>query len=188
MLFVDEAYALVSEERDSFGKEALDTLMKEMEDHREDLVVIAAGYNDEMKELLAANPGMESRFPTTLHFADYSPAELMKIAEAVLEPQRMKLGDGARELLVSHFEAEKANREPDAKGSNGRGRAKPARGGETRAGASTGGRQGGKDSGRSHHAHRGGLRHGVRGGAALGGGQAAGGVQEEGILQPVIRG
>ena len=121
VLFVDEAYALVSGERDSFGKEALDTLMKEMEDHREDLVVIAAGYNDEMKELLAANPGMESRFPTTLHFADYSPAELMKIAEAVLEPQRMKLGDGARELLVSHFEAEKANREPDAKGSNGRG-------------------------------------------------------------------
>ena len=120
VLFVDEAYALVSGERDSFGKEALDTLMKEMEDHREDLVVIAAGYNDEMKELLAANPGMESRFPT-LHFADYSPAELMKIAEAVLEPQRMKLGDGARELLVSHFEAEKANREPDAKGSNGRG-------------------------------------------------------------------
>lgn len=121
VLFVDEAYALVSGDRDSFGKEALDTLMKEMEDHREDLVVIAAGYNDEMKELLATNPGMESRFPTTLHFADYSPAELMKIAEAVLEPQRMKLGDGARELLVSHFEAEMANREPDAKGSNGRG-------------------------------------------------------------------
>jgi hypothetical protein len=55
-----------------FGKEALDTLMKEMEDHREDLVVIAAGYIVEMKDLLSQNPGMESRFPTTLHFADYT--------------------------------------------------------------------------------------------------------------------
>jgi stage V sporulation protein K len=74
VLFVDEAYALVSGDRDSFGKEALDTLMKEMEDHREDLVVIAAGYIVEMKDLLQQNPGMESRFPTTLHFADYTAA------------------------------------------------------------------------------------------------------------------
>ena len=121
VLFVDEAYALVSGDRDSFGKEALDTLMKEMEDHREDLVVIAAGYIVEMKDLLAANPGMESRFPTTLHFADYTAPELMKIAEAALEPQKMKLGEGAAELLATHFETEIATRAPEQKGSNGRG-------------------------------------------------------------------
>ena len=94
-LFVDEAYALVSGDRDSFGKEALDTLMKEMEDHRSDLVVIAAGYNDEMRDLLAANPGMESRFPTTLRFLDYDAPELMAIADAILRPQRLTLGEGA---------------------------------------------------------------------------------------------
>ena len=121
VLFVDEAYALVSGENDSFGKEALDTLMKEMEDHREDLVVIAAGYVAEMRALLAANPGLESRFPTTLHFADYSPVELMKIAERVLEPQKMKFGSGAKELLMSFFEAEVARHGPEHQGSNGRG-------------------------------------------------------------------
>jgi SpoVK/Ycf46/Vps4 family AAA+-type ATPase len=121
VLFVDEAYALVSGENDSFGKEALDTLMKEMEDHREDLVVIAAGYVAEMRALLAANPGLESRFPTTLHFADYSPVELMNIAERVLEPQKMKFGSGAKELLMSFFEAEVARHGPEHQGSNGRG-------------------------------------------------------------------
>ena len=121
VLFLDEAYALVSGDNDSFGKEALDTLMKEMEDHREDLVVIAAGYAAEMKGLLEANPGLESRFPTTLHFADYSAVELMKIADSVLEPQKMKLGSGARELLLRFFEAEVASRGPHYRGSNGRG-------------------------------------------------------------------
>ena len=121
VLFVDEAYALVSGDRDSFGKEALDTLMKEIEDHREDLVVIAAGYINEMKDLLASNPGMESRFPTTLHFADYNADELMSIAERVLEPQRITLGKGARETLHAHFSSELQARHPGAKGSNGRG-------------------------------------------------------------------
>jgi stage V sporulation protein K len=121
VLFVDEAYALVSGDRDSFGKEALDTLMKEMEDHREDLVVIAAGYICEMKDLLASNPGMESRFPTTLHFADYNADELIAIAEQLLEPQRMKLGEGARETLHKHFTMDLQARHPESKGSNGRG-------------------------------------------------------------------
>ena len=121
VLFVDEAYALVSGDRDAFGKEALDTLMKEMEDHRSDLVVIAAGYNDEMRELLAANPGMESRFPTTLRFADYDACELMAIAEAILRPQRLTLGEGASELLERHFEEDIERRAEGQKGSNGRG-------------------------------------------------------------------
>ena len=121
VLFVDEAYALVSGDRDAFGKEALDTLMKEMEDHRSDLVVIAAGYNDEMRDLLAANPGMESRFPTTLRFADYDASELMAIADAILRPQRLTLGEGAPELLERHFEGEIGARAEGQKGSNGRG-------------------------------------------------------------------
>ena len=121
VLFVDEAYALVSGDRDQFGKEALDTLMKEMEDHREDLVVIAAGYIGEMKDLLAQNPGMESRFPTTLTFQDYDAGELMAIAGSLLEPQRLELGEGAHELLKEHFSTQIENRLPHEKGSNGRG-------------------------------------------------------------------
>ena len=122
VLFVDEAYALVSGDRDAFGKEALDTLMKEMEDHREDLVVIAAGYIGEMKDLLAQNPGMESRFPTTLTFADYDASELMAIAERLLEPQQLKLGEGAVELLNDHFGKQIETRAVSGeKGSNGRG-------------------------------------------------------------------
>ena len=115
VLFVDEAYALVSGDRDAFGKEALDTLMKEMEDHRSDLS--SPPYIVEMKDLLAANPGMESRFPTTLHFADYTAPELMKIAEG-RRCRRRWLGEGAAELLATHFETEIATRAPE-QGSNG---------------------------------------------------------------------
>ena len=68
VLIVDEAYAIVSDERDQFGKEALDTLIKLTEDHRDDLVVILAGYHREMRRLLASNPGLRSRFATTITF------------------------------------------------------------------------------------------------------------------------
>ncbi|KAH8061926.1 ATP binding protein [Aureococcus anophagefferens] len=64
MLFVDEAYALVKDPKDTFGREALDALIKQIEDHRDDLVVVLAGYSGEMKELLQHNPGVKSRFPT----------------------------------------------------------------------------------------------------------------------------
>merc|ERR1719261_183238 len=77
VLFVDEAYALVSEDgKDSFGKEALDTLIKMIEDRRSDLVVILAGYPDEMQRLVASNPGVRSRFPTQVLFEDYTEDEL----------------------------------------------------------------------------------------------------------------
>lgn len=85
VLFIDEAYALVQGDgKDSFGHEALDTLIKMIEDRRQDLVVILAGYCDEMQRLLDSNPGIRSRFPTTISFEDYSEEELMQIAEKML--------------------------------------------------------------------------------------------------------
>jgi len=78
VLFIDEAYALAS---DDFGGEAVDTLVKAMEDHRADLVVIVAGYPAEMKEFIESNPGLESRFGTTITFPDYTEDELVDIFE-----------------------------------------------------------------------------------------------------------
>ena len=81
VLFIDEAYALtrVGGLGHDFGQEALDTLVKLMEDHRDDLVVIAAGYGQEMAQFISANPGLPSRFPRAIHFPDYSTDELISI-------------------------------------------------------------------------------------------------------------
>lgn len=80
-LFIDEAYALLRNNDDAFGHEAIDTLVKLMEDHRDDLVVIVAGYPDEMRDFVAANPGLKSRFALTIVFDDYSDDELVAIFE-----------------------------------------------------------------------------------------------------------
>lgn len=79
ILFIDEAYTLVKDNNDSFGKEAVDTLLKLMEDNRGKFVVIAAGYNDEMRHFIDSNPGLKSRFNKTIHFRDYKPEELTQI-------------------------------------------------------------------------------------------------------------
>ena len=79
LLFIDEAYALAA---DQYGDEAIATLVKGMEDHRDDLVVIVAGYPDEMAYFIANNPGLESRFATTINFPDYTEDELVKIFES----------------------------------------------------------------------------------------------------------
>ena len=100
MLFVDEAYALVKDPKDTFGKEALDALIKQIEDHRDDLVVVLAGYSDEMRDLLAHNPGVKSRFPTVIHFEDYDAPELMSIAKSMLDHQELKLSKDAEHELA----------------------------------------------------------------------------------------
>merc|ERR1712190_615184 len=100
VLFIDEAYALVSEDgKDSFGKEALDTLIKMIEDRRQDLVVILAGYPDEMDRLVSTNPGVKSRFPTQVLFEDYSQAELMEIAIRMLANDGFTLSRSAEGVL-----------------------------------------------------------------------------------------
>ena len=79
VLFVDEAYTLARDKHDAFGQEAIDTLVKGMEDHREHLVVILAGYTNEMETFMKSNPGLRSRFPFIVEFPDYTPNEMLEI-------------------------------------------------------------------------------------------------------------
>lgn len=104
VLFVDEAYALSPEDsgRD-FGREAIDTLVKLMEDHRDSVVVIVAGYTAEMDRFLSVNPGVASRFSRTITFSDYVPEELLRIVEQQAEDHEYRLAPGAGEALVKYF-------------------------------------------------------------------------------------
>ena len=87
VLFVDEAYSLKHGPNDNFGQEAIDEILKFMEDHRRDMVVIFAGYHKEMAEFLESNSGLKSRVPTTFDFEDYSPDEIAQIGEFILQGQ-----------------------------------------------------------------------------------------------------
>ncbi|ORT60764.1 right-handed parallel beta-helix repeat-containing protein [Streptomyces sp. CB03238] len=104
VLFIDEAYALSPEDsgRD-FGREAIDTLVKLMEDHREAVVVIVAGYTAEMERFLTVNPGVASRFSRTITFNDYVPDELLRIVQQQAEEHEYRLAEGTAEALLKYF-------------------------------------------------------------------------------------
>lgn len=93
ILFVDEAYSLIQGENDSFGHEAVDTLVAEMENNRKNMVVIFAGYDNDMDEFFTNNVGLKSRVPIELHFDDYSVDELMSIALSSIKKKGMTIVD-----------------------------------------------------------------------------------------------
>jgi len=101
VLFIDEAYSLArgtkNQENDAYGAEAIDTLLKAMEDNRDQLVVIAAGYREPMQQFLNSNPGLRSRFTRYIDFPDYSPDELLRIFENLAMAAGYKLSDVARQ-------------------------------------------------------------------------------------------
>jgi SpoVK/Ycf46/Vps4 family AAA+-type ATPase len=97
VLFIDEAYALAPRSAVDFGAEAIATLVKAMEDHREDLSIIVAGYSEEMAEFVGSNPGLRSRFKTYIDFPDYSPEELLQIFEKFAREAGIALSEGVRE-------------------------------------------------------------------------------------------
>ncbi len=104
VLFIDEAYSLYRGKDDSFGLEAIDTLVKAMEDNREDLIVILAGYKKEMAGFLEANSGLKSRFPNLINFDDYTGLELRKIAEIQAKSKGYVIDEAALEPLEKYFD------------------------------------------------------------------------------------
>ncbi len=113
ILFIDEAYALTSNKgQGDFGQEAVDTLLKDMEDHRDDLIVIVAGYTDLMQEFLDSNPGLRSRFNRFLYFQDYTAEEELEILKNQCRNQEYTLSEGALEEAKAFFTARCADK-PD---------------------------------------------------------------------------
>jgi Cdc6-like AAA superfamily ATPase len=103
VLFIDEAYSLHRSKDDSFGLEAIDTLVKGMEDNRENLIVILAGYTDEMQVFLEANSGLKSRFPNFIEFPDYTGQELTDIALLTAKGKGYRLTQEAQDALLAYF-------------------------------------------------------------------------------------
>ena len=103
VLFIDEAYAICRNDNDEYGYEALDTLTKCLEDHREDLVVIVAGYKEEMQDFLNSNPGLSSRFKTIISFDDYSNEELLDIFLSLLKDNDYHLDKEAKKVVKEMF-------------------------------------------------------------------------------------
>ena len=103
VLFIDEAYSLYRGEQDSFGLEAIDTLVKGMEDHRDELVVILAGYTKEMETFLTANSGLASRFPNKIEFPDYTAEELLQITHVQAKNKGYRLAESCAEPLLGYY-------------------------------------------------------------------------------------
>ncbi len=114
VLFIDEAYSLVPDGGkvgNDFGHEAISTLLKRMEDDRDRLVVILAGYGDEMETFIDSNPGLQSRFNRYIHFADYNTNELLKIFELLLKKNDYRISDTARDTAKRYIENAVANKD-----------------------------------------------------------------------------
>ncbi len=118
VLFIDEAYSLYRGKDDSFGLEAIDTLVKAMEDHRDDLIVILAGYSKEMSVFLDANTGLKSRFANIIDFKDYTGEELTKIAVSIANKKDYKIEERALAPLTEYFDKIQARH--DMTSGNGR--------------------------------------------------------------------
>lgn len=103
VLFIDEAYSLVADRRGSFEDEAIATLIKEMEDHRNEICVILAGYTEEMRNLIRLNPGFESRIQFTINFPDYNEDELLEIFNGLCKKEKYKLSNTCKETLINNF-------------------------------------------------------------------------------------
>ncbi|WP_218016562.1 AAA family ATPase [Alkalihalobacillus trypoxylicola] len=104
VLFIDEAYTLSRNDHDTFGIEAIDTLVKGMEDYRDELVVILAGYSEEMKQFLNTNPGLRSRFPNIVHFEDYTPEEMWEISRIISKQKGYRITDSCQDAMLKLFE------------------------------------------------------------------------------------
>ena len=108
VLFIDEAYSLYRGEQDSFGLEAIDTLVKGMEDHRDELVVILAGYTKEMETFLTANSGLASRFPNKIEFPDYTADELLDITTVLAKGKGYRLAESGTFPLLGYYKRRQA--------------------------------------------------------------------------------
>lgn len=111
VLFIDEAYALAySNSGNDYGREAIDTILKGMEDNREDLIVIAAGYPDLMQKFIDSNPGLRSRFNKYIRFPDYTPDELIDIFKMLCDKSGYKISDEALKLVSETLNKRYVNR------------------------------------------------------------------------------
>lgn len=114
ILFIDEAYTLTHNKgSNDFGQEAVDTILKAMEDYRDDLIVIVAGYPEEMKEFISSNPGLKSRFNQYIEFDDYSPTELYDIFCIRCHEEGLLFGDECKDYLINYFESLYKNKQKD---------------------------------------------------------------------------
>ena len=104
VLFIDEAYTLRSNDGDTFGAEAIDTLLKRLEDDRGKFICIVAGYTDNMHDFIDSNPGLKSRFTQTIHFDDYTPDELTKIFENLASAKNFTIDDNTKAAIHRQFE------------------------------------------------------------------------------------
>ena len=111
VLFIDEAYALSAGGENDFGREAIETILKAMEDHRDELVVIVAGYDEPMEKFLSSNPGLESRFNKYFHFPDYNGEQLLAIFKSQCKKNSYILSDDAEKAAMEMFTALYENRD-----------------------------------------------------------------------------